>query len=161
MTDGFFYDHTVTPPTISKLEDLLPRDSGWSAMLAFGINDTGYIVGQGAHNGAYHAFRMKPSGTGPNTPDSSKSPALGGPTSSQGLSAPAGLLSGTQTNGPLGGTTLNAPAAQPPEQQAAASTTAPRAAAPTALLLLPTPSASDLLFAALGLEWTSDMAGAL
>ena len=46
--------------TMIDLNDLLPAGSGWQLSFAFGINNKGEIVGQGAHNGQSHAFLMSP-----------------------------------------------------------------------------------------------------
>ncbi len=45
--------------------DLLPPDSGWTNLVANGINDAGQIVGQGVHNGRSHAFLLTPNNSSP------------------------------------------------------------------------------------------------
>jgi probable HAF family extracellular repeat protein len=44
------------------LNTLLPPDSGWVLIAAWGVNDKGQIAGVGLHNGAKHAFRYNPPG---------------------------------------------------------------------------------------------------
>ena len=48
---------------MKDLHTLLPSDSLWSLHKANAINDSGWIVGEGYINGAYHAFLMKPTVT--------------------------------------------------------------------------------------------------
>lgn len=43
------------------LNTLIPPDSGWVLSGAYGINDTGQIVGGGRHNGEVRAFLLTPS----------------------------------------------------------------------------------------------------
>lgn len=45
---------------IADLNDLLPPQSGWSAVRAHGINDDGYIVGSGVFEGYYEPFLLIP-----------------------------------------------------------------------------------------------------
>ena len=42
------------------LNTLLPTDSGWYLTTAQGINDSGWITGQGIYRGAYHAYILRP-----------------------------------------------------------------------------------------------------
>ncbi|MHB8728387.1 MAG: hypothetical protein ACYC9K_05045 [Sulfuricaulis sp.] len=42
------------------LNSLLPANSGWQLLNAYGINDAGQITGSGNHNGGTHAFLMTP-----------------------------------------------------------------------------------------------------
>ena len=42
------------------LNSLIPADSGWLLLQAFGINDTGQIVGTGVFQGQAQAFRLDP-----------------------------------------------------------------------------------------------------
>jgi probable HAF family extracellular repeat protein len=46
--------------TMINLNSSLPPDSGWHFDTATAINDSGQIVGQGTHNGEYHAFLLNP-----------------------------------------------------------------------------------------------------
>ncbi|WP_164013078.1 DUF3466 family protein [Pyxidicoccus trucidator] len=57
----FLFDGVTT----YRLGDLLPAGSGWNLLTgtsnsAFGISETGVIVGTGVHNGATHAYAMIP-----------------------------------------------------------------------------------------------------
>jgi len=45
---------------MQNLNDLIPSDSGWLLRLAFDINSSGQIVGQGTINGQSHAFLLTP-----------------------------------------------------------------------------------------------------
>jgi probable HAF family extracellular repeat protein len=45
---------------MKDLNDLIPKNSGWSFWYAFAINDRGQITGHGSHNGAVHAFPLTP-----------------------------------------------------------------------------------------------------
>src|SRR5207237_6729761 len=45
--------------TITDLNKVLPKNSGWQLTYANGINDSGIIVGNGSHNGS-HAFMLIP-----------------------------------------------------------------------------------------------------
>jgi hypothetical protein len=40
------------------LNALIPSGSGWELLEAYGINDSGEIVGEGLLNGRSHAFRL-------------------------------------------------------------------------------------------------------
>lgn len=42
------------------LNKLIPADSGWDLMVAYGINDAGQIVGTGTHNGQSRPFLLTP-----------------------------------------------------------------------------------------------------
>ena len=42
------------------LNSLLPADSGWNLTGAFGINNSGVIVGVGYHNGELRAYSLTP-----------------------------------------------------------------------------------------------------
>lgn len=42
------------------LNNLIPADSGWDLMVAYGINDAGQIVGIGEHNGQSRPFLLTP-----------------------------------------------------------------------------------------------------
>ncbi len=46
--------------TMTDLNKMIPTNSGWVLGQAFGINDTGYIVGGGTINSQHHAFLLKP-----------------------------------------------------------------------------------------------------
>ena len=50
----------LTGSAIVDLNDLLPPQSGWSAVRAHGINDAGYIVGSGVFGGYYEPFLLVP-----------------------------------------------------------------------------------------------------
>jgi probable HAF family extracellular repeat protein len=45
---------------MQNLNDLIPSGSGWVLDAAYGINDSGQIVGTGTLNGANHAFLLTP-----------------------------------------------------------------------------------------------------
>jgi probable HAF family extracellular repeat protein len=45
---------------IVDLSKAIPRDSGWQPFFPHGINSYGQIVGDGLHNGEFHAFLMTP-----------------------------------------------------------------------------------------------------
>jgi hypothetical protein len=45
---------------MENLSYFLPKNSGWTEIVAQGINDFGQIVGSGTHNGASAAFLMTP-----------------------------------------------------------------------------------------------------
>jgi probable HAF family extracellular repeat protein len=45
---------------IEDLNNLIPAGSGWSLNVAFGINSSGQIVGQGTINGKTHGFLLTP-----------------------------------------------------------------------------------------------------
>jgi probable HAF family extracellular repeat protein len=49
--------------TMTDLNKLLPKNSPWELADAFGINDTGSIVGNGSVSGQTHAFLAIPTGT--------------------------------------------------------------------------------------------------
>ncbi len=53
---AFVYSHGV----MVDLNALIPQNSGWQLLEAFGINSTGEIVGEGLLNGQAHAFRLDP-----------------------------------------------------------------------------------------------------
>lgn len=55
-THGFIYKNG----TMVNLDDLLPANSGWTTLYAYGINDSGQVSGEGIHNGIRHAFLMTP-----------------------------------------------------------------------------------------------------
>jgi probable HAF family extracellular repeat protein len=42
------------------LNSLIPSGAGWELLEAYGINNTGQIVGEGLWNGQAHAFRLDP-----------------------------------------------------------------------------------------------------
>lgn len=42
------------------LNSLIPSGAGWELLEAYGINNTGQIVGEGLLNGQSHAFRLDP-----------------------------------------------------------------------------------------------------
>jgi len=42
------------------LNSLIPSGSGWQLLEAYGVNNTGQIVGEGLLNGQYHAFLLDP-----------------------------------------------------------------------------------------------------
>jgi probable HAF family extracellular repeat protein len=45
---------------IYSLTDLIPKHSGWVLEEALGINDHGWIIGNGTHNGVARAFLLRP-----------------------------------------------------------------------------------------------------
>jgi len=45
---------------MSDLNSLIPADSGWVLLQAFGVNDSGQIVGTGLFDGQSQAFRLDP-----------------------------------------------------------------------------------------------------
>jgi len=47
------------------LNDLIPKNSGWTLSLPIGINDRGQITGQGTINGQQHGFLLTPVGETP------------------------------------------------------------------------------------------------
>jgi probable HAF family extracellular repeat protein len=49
----------------TDLNSQLPRKSGWTLEYAYGVNDSGLIVGQGVHSGGTHAFLLTPGGRSP------------------------------------------------------------------------------------------------
>ena len=56
---AFVYD-TNGPGYAVDLNDLVPRESGWTLQGATGVNIAGQIVGYGQANGAPHAFLLTP-----------------------------------------------------------------------------------------------------
>jgi probable HAF family extracellular repeat protein len=50
----------ITGGNAYDLNGLIPSGSGWHLGTAFGINDSGEIVGVGRHNGVQHAFLLVP-----------------------------------------------------------------------------------------------------
>lgn len=46
--------------TVYDLNQLLPARSGWTIGTASAINDKGWIVGNGTHNGKVRAFLLRP-----------------------------------------------------------------------------------------------------
>jgi hypothetical protein len=161
LTDSFLYDSTSG--SLTDLGMLLPPNSGWSNLLAYAINGSGWIVGQGKYtdpgtgNAYHHAFLMKPPGTSPGPSGHSGSPPLVDPNTSQGSASNALLLSGAPANAPLGATGLGVPAPLAPEHEDAAGMTGSTATAATAVPVLPAPSAVDSLFTAPNLEWTGGL----
>lgn len=53
---GFLWSNS----TMSCLNRLLPKNSGWEISEAWDINSSGQIVGGGTFNGQAHAFLMTP-----------------------------------------------------------------------------------------------------
>lgn len=55
-TDAFLYEqgHMI------DLNILLPTNSGWTLTAARGINDSGWITGQGIIGGLFHAYILRP-----------------------------------------------------------------------------------------------------
>jgi probable HAF family extracellular repeat protein len=163
LTDSFIYDSTSG--SLADLAASLPANSGWSKLLAFAINSSGDIVGQGKYtdpvtgNSYFHAFLMTPPGTSPGPSGHSGPPPLADPNTSQGSAANAVALSGVPANAPLSASELNFPAALTSEQESAAGMTGSTATAATSVPLLLAPSTADSLFAAPSLEWTGDLAG--
>ena len=51
---AFLYDHG----TMLDLNSLLPSNSGWELLDAYGINDSGQITGEGLYNGQLSAFLL-------------------------------------------------------------------------------------------------------
>lgn len=66
------------------LNDRVGNGTGWELREAFDLNDSGVIVGQGALNGATHAFMLLPMSRFPRTP-----PCLVGPVWTQVPTAPS------------------------------------------------------------------------
>ena len=58
---------------ITDLNKVIPKNSGWELSKAFGINDTGYIVGSGSINNQHHAFLAIPPSMAPATLTAAKS----------------------------------------------------------------------------------------
>jgi probable HAF family extracellular repeat protein len=73
--------------TMSDLNDLIPRGSGWNLASATAINNAGQIVGEGAHNGQIRAVLL--------TPDFSPDPGPGGRMHFTSSDAQAALLAGS------------------------------------------------------------------
>jgi hypothetical protein len=46
--------------TLTYLNEILSQDSGWVLSSAFGINDSGQIIGQGSFNGEVHSYLLSP-----------------------------------------------------------------------------------------------------
>jgi probable HAF family extracellular repeat protein len=162
FSDGFLWDSTTS--SMQKLTDLIPRDSGWSGLLALAINDAGQIVGQGTYTDPvtgdvyHHAFLMTPC-PGPDTAGLSGAPFLTAPISISMTSSQALPPSEAQAKVLLGATGFDLSASLAPEQEVVAARTGRTESAANALRLLPAPSAVDPLFAALGMEWTGGLAG--
>ncbi|HEY3242561.1 MAG TPA: DUF3466 family protein, partial [Phycisphaerae bacterium] len=57
---AFFYDGSA----MHDLNELIPPSSGWTLTEATDINDAGWIVGHGLHNGAERGFLLKPASAG-------------------------------------------------------------------------------------------------
>jgi hypothetical protein len=164
MRDSFLYSYSNGSGSWSDLIGLLPSGSHWSEpFLAYGINSSGDIVGQGTYTdpatqSVYtHAFLIQPSGTGPS--GGSNGPSVGDPNAAQALAFNALLLSGAQAQAPLGATGLAFSAPLRHGQEVAAATSGPPAAATNAVPLLPAPSVADPLFAAPEMQWTGELAG--
>jgi probable HAF family extracellular repeat protein len=68
--DSFLYDSNG----MHKLSDLIDPASGWVGLIAYAINDSEWIVGEGTLNSHTRAFLMKPPTTGPGTGGESKWP---------------------------------------------------------------------------------------
>jgi uncharacterized membrane protein len=47
--------------SVTYLNDLICQDSGWNLNRAFGINDSGQIIGGGLLDGEYHSYLLTPS----------------------------------------------------------------------------------------------------
>ena len=45
---------------VYNLNDLIPRNTGWILQEAVALNDGGWIIGNGKHNGVAHAFLLRP-----------------------------------------------------------------------------------------------------
>ena len=45
---------------VYNLNDLIPRNTGWILQEAVALNNTGWIIGNGKHNGVAHAFLLRP-----------------------------------------------------------------------------------------------------
>jgi probable HAF family extracellular repeat protein len=60
---AFIYDGSA----MHDLNELIPSGSGWTLIEATDINDSGWIVGRGLHNGLARGFLLKPvvAGCGP------------------------------------------------------------------------------------------------
>jgi hypothetical protein len=160
LTDSFIYNSTSG--SLADLAGSLPANSGWSKLLAFAINSSGDIVGQGKYtdpgtgNSYFHAFLMTPP-SGPHTADHSDFPPLADPNTNQGSASNALALSGAQANSLLGASRLDSPVPLPQEQELPAAMNSLTASAANTVTLLPAPSAADPLFAAPGLEWTGGL----
>jgi probable HAF family extracellular repeat protein len=63
LNSGITYvDHAFvySGKTMRDLNDLIPRSSGWLLNIAWGVNDSGAIVGEGTVGGKIHAFLLTP-----------------------------------------------------------------------------------------------------
>jgi probable HAF family extracellular repeat protein len=59
--NAFLYDNSTL--TMTNLNTILPKDSGWTLLSANGINNAGDIVGFGDFNGSFEGYVLSPSGT--------------------------------------------------------------------------------------------------
>ncbi len=48
------------PYSVFSIQNLLPADSGWTALTVTSVNDNGQMAGYGSHNGASRAFLITP-----------------------------------------------------------------------------------------------------
>jgi probable HAF family extracellular repeat protein len=56
LSHALLYDHGI----LADLNDMLSPGSGWTLIKATSINDRGQIVGEGVHNGQWHAYLLNP-----------------------------------------------------------------------------------------------------
>ena len=153
-TDGFIWDHLNG---LRKLTDLLGGNSGWTYLKAYGINDSGYIVGQGTNSsGQLHAFLMSPT-TGPNTSGQSKPPPPD-PLSAALLASPTVVPAGLPATVPAGSNSLPAAAPAPDVAGGSAANTIPPGSDSAASAVLPAAAPVDLFFADSALDLTGAFA---
>ena len=148
FTFGFIWDSTNR---MKKLSDRIPSGTGWINPIATAINDSGWIVGQGSHNGALHAFLLKP-GSGPNLPGEVKFPPPPEATAAQwaAFTAFTGAEPLLITPGPVGVVASPALLAGMVEAAATSEPEPSSAGAPSAVSA--TDSARDLFFARDGVD---------
>jgi probable HAF family extracellular repeat protein len=130
---------------------------GWTSLKwAYGINDSGKIVGQGVHNGNLRAFVMYNS-TGPGTSDQLKAPP---PDSGFDGLAPRDVTPSAPVANPSVATSASmCSTVLPPVLDGPAADTSHTASASTALTVVPDASTTDLVFAVPDLELTSLSSG--
>ncbi len=58
-------DTGITGGTMLDLNSLIPANSGWELLTAYGINDSGQITGEGLYNGQLSAFLLTDPPAGP------------------------------------------------------------------------------------------------
>ena len=158
ILDGFLYDGTQNPATISKLTTVIPSNSGWTDLVPYAINSSDNIVGVGHYNGVYRAFWMYPT-AGPNGSGGSDRAFLGGLSPTPLVEPPGLLLSEVQTNAALGPTGLASPALPFQEQPIATAQSDGMTLAANVFPPHAAPNAADPVLAAPGLEATGDWNG--